>query len=213
MSESRESRMVTLRRKPDGTPAVWCDPEIADLVSALNAGGVPTVASCSGHGERPGNIALADGRELIIAKDYAEARAIEACWNTRPALLQAEVESLRAEVELLTFEMGCLQQQYDERTAYMIVHRGAWLACSDAVRSAYSDEHHRAERLEKTLGAYKAAVYAWLGVFVLALVVAYIAGFDRGLREAQPFIGWTGSYPELHAKIDALLRDQEEGHD
>ena len=69
MSESRESRMVTLRRKPDGTPAVWCDPEIADLVSALNAGGVPTVASCSGHGERPGNIALADGRELIIAKD------------------------------------------------------------------------------------------------------------------------------------------------
>ena len=85
MSESRESRMVTLRRKPDGTPAVWCDPEIADLVSALNAGGVPTIASCSGHGERPGNIALADGRELIIAKDYAEARAIEACWNTRPA--------------------------------------------------------------------------------------------------------------------------------
>jgi hypothetical protein len=85
VSESRESRMVTLRRKPDGTPAVWCDPEIADLVSALNAGGVPTVASCSGHGERPGNIALADGRELIIAKDYAEARAIEACWNTRHA--------------------------------------------------------------------------------------------------------------------------------
>src|SRR5690606_17441477 len=83
--------MVTLRRKPDGTPAVWCDPEIADLVSALNAGGVPTVASCSGHGERPGNIALADGRELIIAKDYAEARSIEAAWNTRPAPTEAEV--------------------------------------------------------------------------------------------------------------------------
>ena len=33
----------------------------------------------------------------------------------------------------------------------------------------------------------------------------------EALREAQPFIGWTGSYPELHAKIDALLRDQEEG--
>src|SRR5690606_37022351 len=97
--------MVTLRRKPDGTPAVWCDPEIADLVSALNAGGVPTVASCSGHGERPGNIALADGRELIIAKDYAEARAIEACWNTRPAPLQAEVEALRAEVERVTCEL------------------------------------------------------------------------------------------------------------
>jgi hypothetical protein len=33
----------------------------------------------------------------------------------------------------------------------------------------------------------------------------------EALREAQPFIGWSGSYPELHAKIDALLRDQEEG--
>jgi|SRR5690606_4108472 len=34
---------------------------------------------------------------------------------------------------------------------------------------------------------------------------------EEVLREAQPFIGWTGSYPELHAKIDALLSDQEEG--
>lgn len=33
----------------------------------------------------------------------------------------------------------------------------------------------------------------------------------EALREAQPFIGWAGSYEELHAKIDALLRDQEEG--
>lgn len=86
MSESRESRMVTLRRKPDGTPSVWCDPEIADLVSALNAGGVPTVASCSGHGERPGITSLADGRELIIARHYAEARAIESAWNSRAML-------------------------------------------------------------------------------------------------------------------------------
>jgi hypothetical protein len=78
--------------------------------------------------------------------DYARANVAR---NT--ALLQAEIEALRAEVERLTFEMGCLQQQYDERTAYMIVHRGAWLACSDAVRSAYSDEHHRAERLAEAL--------------------------------------------------------------
>lgn len=33
----------------------------------------------------------------------------------------------------------------------------------------------------------------------------------EALREAQPFIGWAGSYEELHAKIDALLREQEEG--
>lgn len=63
---SRESRMVVLRRSSDGAPAVWCDPEIADLVGALNSGGVPTVASCSGHGEKPGGIALSDGRQLLI---------------------------------------------------------------------------------------------------------------------------------------------------
>lgn len=92
MSESRESRMVVLCRKPDGTPSVWCDPEIADLVQALNAGGIPTVASCSGHGESPGNIALADGRELIIAKDYAEARAIESTLRMARAALGARGE-------------------------------------------------------------------------------------------------------------------------
>lgn len=88
--EARESRMVVLRRKQDGTPSVWCDPEIADLVAALNAGGVPTIASCSGHGERPGNIALADGRELLVAKDYAEARAIESASVANPAPRQPE---------------------------------------------------------------------------------------------------------------------------
>lgn len=99
---------------------------------------------------------------------YYTAEQVRACVETN-------TEALRAKVERLTFEMGCLQQQYDERTAYAIVHRGAALACSDAVRSAYSDEYHRAERLAEAL------------------------------REAQPFIGWAGSYPELHAKIDALL--------
>jgi hypothetical protein len=47
-------------------------------VAALNAAGIETVASCSGHGSRLGNIALRDGRELIIARDFAEARRIEA---------------------------------------------------------------------------------------------------------------------------------------
>lgn len=39
---------------------------IADIVAALNAANIPTVASCCGHGRR-GTIALADGRELIVA--------------------------------------------------------------------------------------------------------------------------------------------------
>lgn len=53
------------------------DASIAPIVAALNAAGVETIASCSGHGHRPGNIALRDGRELIIARDYAEGRLID----------------------------------------------------------------------------------------------------------------------------------------
>lgn len=50
---------------------------IAPLVQALNAGGIATIASCCGHGRRPGNIALRDGREFIIAHDWEDARWIE----------------------------------------------------------------------------------------------------------------------------------------
>ena len=59
---------------------VEIDADIALLVRVLNDAGVRTVASCSGHGHRPANIALADGRELIIARNYAEARRIEALF-------------------------------------------------------------------------------------------------------------------------------------
>jgi hypothetical protein len=41
----------------------WC---IHQIVAALNAGGVETVASCCGHGEKRGRIDLADGRTLYI---------------------------------------------------------------------------------------------------------------------------------------------------
>ena len=39
---------------------------ISDLVAALNAGGIPTVASCCGHMKMHGVISLQDGRELIV---------------------------------------------------------------------------------------------------------------------------------------------------
>ncbi len=58
--------MVTLYRDKDGKPTIWCDPCLAPLIVALNSSGIKTVASCCGHGKIPGNIALADGRELII---------------------------------------------------------------------------------------------------------------------------------------------------
>lgn len=63
---SRESEMVVIRRDNNGSPTVWCDPEIVDIVAALNDSGLKTAASCSGHGERLGSISLADGRQLII---------------------------------------------------------------------------------------------------------------------------------------------------
>jgi len=66
--------MVVLRRGDDGTPTVWCDPCIADIIAALNAGGVSTIASCCGHGEQQGRISLSDGRELIIASPESSHR-------------------------------------------------------------------------------------------------------------------------------------------
>lgn len=81
-TDTREKQMVIIARDADDVPAIWCDPEIAPLVRALNDAGIRTVASCSGHGERPGNIALSDGRELLIARDYNEARLLERLFNS-----------------------------------------------------------------------------------------------------------------------------------
>ena len=55
---------------------VGVDDCIAPLVALLNQFGYPTAASCCGHGHRPGNIVLSDGRELIIARNFDEARLI-----------------------------------------------------------------------------------------------------------------------------------------
>ena len=68
----REAAMV------EAYPGAWCDPCIAPLVNALNSGGLATVASCCGHGKRPGKIALTDGRELFILPDFASAREFDA---------------------------------------------------------------------------------------------------------------------------------------
>lgn len=41
----------------------WC---IHQIVAALNAGGVKTIACCCGHGSQNGRIDLEDGRVLVI---------------------------------------------------------------------------------------------------------------------------------------------------
>lgn len=39
---------------------------IANIVRALNDGGVMTTSSCCGHGRSDGSVLLADGREIIL---------------------------------------------------------------------------------------------------------------------------------------------------
>lgn len=58
--------MVIVRENEGGRSAVWCDPCLADIVQALNDAGIPTVASCCGHGRQDGSVVLADGRELMV---------------------------------------------------------------------------------------------------------------------------------------------------
>lgn len=39
---------------------------IAPIVKALNVGGIATLDSCCGHGQRDGEILLEDGRTLVV---------------------------------------------------------------------------------------------------------------------------------------------------
>jgi hypothetical protein len=50
---------------------------IAPIVKALTEAGLITIASCCGHGKPLGNIALKDGRERILAKDFKTGRKVE----------------------------------------------------------------------------------------------------------------------------------------
>ena len=90
--------MVVIERDAAGTPTVWCDPEIVDLVTALNTNGLRTVASCSGHGERFGNIALADGRELLVAPNFEEARAAERRLFAAPEGAQRKIVTIHRSI-------------------------------------------------------------------------------------------------------------------
>ena len=54
---------------------------IAPLIRALNEAGIETIASCCGHGRRPGNICLRDGRELVILPDWETGRRVDRILN------------------------------------------------------------------------------------------------------------------------------------
>lgn len=72
----RDCNVDRERKMVEASPDAWCDPCIAAVIYALNAGGVKTIASCCGHGRRPGFIALVDGRVLVLARSLDEAKAI-----------------------------------------------------------------------------------------------------------------------------------------
>ena len=63
---------------------------IAQIVKALNMSGLKTVASCCGHGKRPGSIALGDGREIIIVSDYKDGRKIDECFPSMKGVHRTE---------------------------------------------------------------------------------------------------------------------------
>ena len=76
-----EASLVRLAKpRSDGQTHAFVDPCIAPLVAALNDAGIPTVASCCGHGHRPGTVALADGRELLVMPSFDDARALDGLW-------------------------------------------------------------------------------------------------------------------------------------
>lgn len=90
----REAAMVVLEPRTAESRGVLCDPCIAPIVKALNGGGIRTIASCCGHGHRPGRITLADGRELFIAPDFDTASEIERAF---PIDINGSDRSLGAE--------------------------------------------------------------------------------------------------------------------
>ena len=87
MCEWGQTQPLWVKAHPDwerhiqnGRKLIGVDSCLASLISALNEAGIHTEACCCGHGKRPGNIILSDGRELIIAKDFETGRLIDAAF-------------------------------------------------------------------------------------------------------------------------------------
>lgn len=89
MCEQGTTEIIRLHHPtPRGFTTAGVDACIAPLIQALNDGGFQTIASCCGHGIRPGSIILEDGRELLILPDYESARKLDNLWppiNTPPS--------------------------------------------------------------------------------------------------------------------------------
>jgi hypothetical protein len=63
--EVEQSRLPGVDYRDKNHP-ILIDECIADIVLALNDGGVHTIGSCCGHGKCAGSIILKDGRTLAV---------------------------------------------------------------------------------------------------------------------------------------------------
>jgi len=77
MCKQGDTSQMLITDKSGNKKLIDVDNCIFGLVKALNDNGFHTKACCCGHGAHSGNIALMDGRELIIAKDYETARKFD----------------------------------------------------------------------------------------------------------------------------------------
>ncbi len=64
--------------KQNGQQIAHVDACIQSMVQALNDAGLQTLNCCCGHGQRPGWIALEDGRHILIAADHETMRKMDA---------------------------------------------------------------------------------------------------------------------------------------
>ena len=63
--------------QPGSEKIIEVDECIAPIIWALNRTGIDTVASCCGHGQQPGSIALKDGREIRLMSTFEDARKVD----------------------------------------------------------------------------------------------------------------------------------------
>ncbi len=72
-----DTEVILCVPRENGMETVKVDSCIAKIIQALNNFNIQTVASCCGHGNRPGRISLADGRELYVLPNYDSAQELD----------------------------------------------------------------------------------------------------------------------------------------
>ena len=126
------------------------DNEVDEKVMPI-AWWVPNARACQDGSweEGPGYLKFAD------ETDGAERKYGTAIYSA------ATVAELRAEVERLHFELDMLRGNYEQQTAYTIIHKGALRYCNSSMRDAYSDETARADAAERRVRELVEAIWEY----------------------------------------------------